>query len=98
MLLLHGTYNIFVLCAAWFWGDPHFTTLDGTLYTFNGLGEYVLLTATTSNNGTFVVQGRTQLAENTTATQFSAFAFGRPDQNASVTEVLFSYYSTPVQL
>lgn len=25
------------------WGDPHFQTVDGVRYTFNGLGEYVLL-------------------------------------------------------
>ncbi|CAF5015570.1 unnamed protein product, partial [Rotaria sp. Silwood1] len=25
------------------WGDPHFGTLDGTSYTFNGYGEYIYL-------------------------------------------------------
>ena len=25
------------------WGDPHFTTLDGTSYMFNGYGEYIYL-------------------------------------------------------
>ena len=34
-------------------GDPHFTTLDGYLVTFNGIGEYILLT---SNE--FMFQGR----------------------------------------
>ena len=24
-------------------GDPHFTTMDGLTYTFNGRGEFVLL-------------------------------------------------------
>ena len=24
-------------------GDPHFTTIDGLTYTFNGLGEYWLV-------------------------------------------------------
>ena len=26
------------------WGDPHFKTLDGLEYTFNGYGEYTLIT------------------------------------------------------
>ena len=26
-----------------FWGDPHLLTLDGFQYTFNGLGDYVLV-------------------------------------------------------
>ena len=26
------------------YGDPHFITLDGLKYTFNGIGEYVLVT------------------------------------------------------
>ena len=26
-------------------GDPHFTTMDGLTYTFNGRGEFILLKA-----------------------------------------------------
>ena len=37
----------------WGWGDPHFVTLDGANYTFNGLGEYVMIDA---QNGTFQLQ------------------------------------------
>ncbi|XP_019636956.1 PREDICTED: sushi domain-containing protein 2-like [Branchiostoma belcheri] len=40
---------------AWFWGDPHFVTLNGVPYTFNGAGEFVLLTV---NNGEFLAQAR----------------------------------------
>lgn len=37
-------------------GDPHFVTLDGFRYTFNGHGEFVLLQ--TTDGSEFVVQGR----------------------------------------
>ncbi|XP_019614681.1 PREDICTED: sushi domain-containing protein 2-like [Branchiostoma belcheri] len=40
---------------AWTFGDPHFITLDGVSYTFNGAGEFLLLDV---NNGQFRVQGR----------------------------------------
>ena len=32
------------LLPAWMVGDPHICTLDGFRYTFNGLGEFTLLT------------------------------------------------------
>ena len=66
-------------CAAWFWGDPHFQTLDGLTYTFNGLGEYTLARADITGMGEFRAQGRTVLVTNSTATQFTAFAFGIQD-------------------
>ena len=62
---------------AWFWGDPHFTTLDDFTYTFNGLGEYVLLRAMGEINVEF--QGRTALATSSDATVFSAFAIQHED-------------------
>ncbi len=64
--------------TVWFWGDPHIRTLDGFRYTFNGLGEYTLLSVNTTNV-TFAAQGRTDLVANSSATQFTAFAFGHPD-------------------
>ena len=71
--------SAYVFITAWGWGDPHITTLDDKVYTFNGLGEYTLLQLTAaSGNGTFTLQGRTELVINSTATQFSAFAFGSP--------------------
>jgi hypothetical protein len=44
----------------WLWGDPHFVTLDGRKYTFNGLGEYIM---TDINNGLFQLQARTKLVK-----------------------------------
>lgn len=58
-------------------GDPHLTTFDGNQYTFNGLGEYLLIDAPhTATNSTIVLQGRTALVPNSTATVFSALAMG----------------------
>lgn len=31
------------LFTAWFFGDPHISTLDALQYSFNGLGDYVLI-------------------------------------------------------
>ena len=68
--------------VAWGWGDPHITTIDGRRYTFNGLGEYVLLR---TNSGDLEFQGRTKLAgDDTNATIFSAFALRN---NGTVIEV-----------
>ena len=38
-------------------GDPHFATLDGLEYVFNGLGEYWMI-----KSGMFWLQARTALA------------------------------------
>uniref|UniRef100_A0A336M8F3 CSON013620 protein n=2 Tax=Culicoides sonorensis TaxID=179676 RepID=A0A336M8F3_CULSO len=38
-------------------GDPHFITLDGLEYSFNGIGEFVLLKSTDSRDK-FEIQGR----------------------------------------
>ncbi|XP_052243009.1 mucin-like protein isoform X1 [Dreissena polymorpha] len=61
-----------------FWGDPHIRTLDATNYTFNGLGEYVLLSID-APNVTFSLQARTERAMKkdgnlSEATIFTAFA------------------------
>eukprot|EP00057_Strongylocentrotus_purpuratus_P007665 XP_011662139.1 PREDICTED: mucin-like protein [Strongylocentrotus purpuratus] len=63
--------------SAWFWGDPHINTLDGRMYSFNGLGEYTMLEY--NNNDTFVLQARTGKAFNNsepveTGTVFTGFA------------------------
>ena len=43
-------------------GDPHVTTLDERDYTFNGLGEYTLIT---TDDQSIVIQGRTELTPGT---------------------------------
>ncbi|XP_053395370.1 mucin-like protein [Mercenaria mercenaria] len=58
------------------WGDPHFQTLDGNNYTFNGFGEYTLLETEESD---FMLQARTRRAIKEDGTQsyatiFTAFA------------------------
>ncbi|KAL3837657.1 hypothetical protein ACJMK2_023003, partial [Sinanodonta woodiana] len=61
-----------------FWGDPHIETLDKKKFTFNGWGEYTLVSLETTN-ASFYLQARTSRAEKangnlTDATIFSAFA------------------------
>ena len=70
-------YMCIFVTVAWGWGDPHITTIDGRRYTFNGLGEYVLLR---TNNSNFEFQGRTEEAPNSAATVFSAFALRDNDE------------------
>ena len=54
---LHNYWNIpSVFISGLLWGDPHFTTLDNTTFTFNGLGEYTMVTI---DDGAFELQART---------------------------------------
>lgn len=54
-------------------GDPHITTLDGANYTFNGLGDFLLVRAW-DRNSSFLLQGRTAQTSSAQATNFIAFA------------------------
>nr|ADF57181.1 mucin 4 transcript variant 4 [Sus scrofa] len=58
---------------AWMFGDPHITTLDGANYTFNGLGDFLLVRAQ-DRNSSFQLQGRTAQTLSARATNFIAFA------------------------
>ncbi|KAL3832136.1 hypothetical protein ACJMK2_023807 [Sinanodonta woodiana] len=67
-------YNTFPFIFAIFWGDPHIETLDKKKFTFNGWGEYTLVSL-----DNFQLQSRTSRAERangglSNATIFSAFA------------------------
>lgn len=58
---------------AWMFGDPHITTLDDVTYTFNGLGDFLLVRAR-DGNSSFLLQGRTAQTGSAQATNFIAFA------------------------
>ena len=85
MTILCVDFFVFLSSLAWFWGDPHINTLDGGTYTFNGLGEYVLLR---TNDTEFEIQARTKLATpNTTATVFSAIAVTSDKDRTEIIQV-----------
>ncbi|KAK3579903.1 hypothetical protein CHS0354_031421 [Potamilus streckersoni] len=80
-------YSTFPYEFALSWGDPHIDTLDSKTYTFNGWGEFTLISLQMENTS-FVLQGRTDKARNkngtlTDATVFTAFA-ARDNNNASI--------------
>ncbi|CAO2631586.1 Muc4 [Lemmus lemmus] len=58
---------------AWTYGDPHITTLDNVTYTFNGLGDFLLVQAQDANSS-FLLEGRTAQTGSAKATNFIAFA------------------------
>ena len=51
-------------------GDPHFTTLDGLQYTFNGAGEF---TISSSIRHSFIFQARMERYRNTSSSVYTAF-------------------------
>ncbi|XP_010210368.1 PREDICTED: mucin-4 [Tinamus guttatus] len=66
-------------------GDPHITTLDGLTYTFNGLGDFVLLMASDAQTS-FILQGRTAQTGTAQATNFVAFAAQYISTNTTLVE------------
>ncbi|XP_035660312.1 protein mesh-like [Branchiostoma floridae] len=77
-----GTGYVFPRPATTF-GDPHFITLDGASYTFNGHGEFVLLNA---NEGEFRAQVRMeQLVNDGSAVNATVFTALAMRQNPSET-------------
>ncbi|CAF4002374.1 unnamed protein product, partial [Rotaria sp. Silwood1] len=54
------------------WGDPHFTTLDGTSYTFNGYGEYIYLVIPSKASIAFDINSPLQFESQIRSTTLSA--------------------------
>ena len=75
---------IYFILSGWFWGDPHIRTLDGGNYTFNGLGEYVMLDA---QSGTFQLQARTGMARGNSTTGTVFVAGAAKEENTTTVEV-----------
>ena len=59
-------------CTACVYGDPHIVTLDGFKYTFNGLGEFVLIE---TSGDRFSLQGRMVQAVDDEGVPISATVF-----------------------
>ncbi|XP_040859514.1 sushi domain-containing protein 2 [Ochotona curzoniae] len=68
-------------------GDPHFVTFDGTSFTFNGRGEYVLMEASTTK---LRVQARAQpgtMSDGTMARATGLTSVAVQEQDSDVVEV-----------
>ncbi|XP_028416182.1 uncharacterized protein LOC114539806 [Dendronephthya gigantea] len=72
---------------AYMFGDPHFVTLDGKNYTFNGCGWYTYFTGAIpgTSGSSLVVQVRTTRVEDINATVFTGVAI--KEGNSEVVQV-----------
>ena len=67
------------------WGDPHFRSVDNKTFTFNGIGDYILLRSPSNN---FTVQARfTRYDETTQATVMTALAVKQGTSQIVVVEI-----------
>ncbi|XP_033114121.1 uncharacterized protein LOC117114557 [Anneissia japonica] len=75
----------------WMFGDPHLRTLDAFEYTFNGRGEFILVTV---DDGAFILQGKMETPnagnDSVQATVFTAFA-----AQEDATQYRVVYYAPP---
>jgi hypothetical protein len=62
-------------------GDPHFASVDNNNFTFNGIGEYLLLD---SSSNDLTIQSRLVQFENTSASVMSAIAIEQGDVQLQV--------------
>ncbi|CAF3662780.1 unnamed protein product [Adineta steineri] len=75
-------------------GDPHFTTLDGVDYTFNGYGEYVLLrTHTLPISKSLEVQIRTKSVQSDSEDNQATSIVGFVIKNGNYSKVQFELYN-----
>ncbi|XP_073334085.1 sushi domain-containing protein 2-like [Pagrus major] len=73
--------------SAMVFGDPHFVTFDGVSYSFNGKGEYTLVTSKQPHN--LIIQGRTEPVNGTIkATKLTSVAM--KEENSDIIEVRLS--------
>ncbi|MGH0119291.1 UNVERIFIED_CONTAM: hypothetical protein FKN15_026971 [Acipenser sinensis] len=68
-------------------GDPHIASFDDLHYTFNGLGDFILVNAQDSDSS-FTLQARTVITPNSKATNFNDFA-AQYKENGTTNTVLW---------
>lgn len=78
---------------AWTYGDPHITTLDNATYTFNGLGDFLLVQAQDTNSS-FMLEGRTAQTGSARATNFIAFA-AQYNTNSLASSITVQWFLEP---
>jgi len=69
------------------WGDPHFYSVDGLAFTFNGIGEYVM---TRTRNRSYELQARTAQYVDSSGVAYNAsgfVAFAARKQGSSTVQV-----------
>ncbi|KAK2160224.1 hypothetical protein NP493_1661g00003 [Ridgeia piscesae] len=78
-------------------GDPHISTTDGFTYTFNGHGEYILL-----SSPQFQLQGRTGVVQNNgvdqPATAFTSFVAKQLDPASDIVEYRLDSAKTGIEV
>ncbi|CAF4072148.1 unnamed protein product [Rotaria sordida] len=75
-------------------GDPHFTTLDGIDYTFNGYGEYVLLrTHNLPTSASLEIQIRTKPVQSDSENDEATVIVGFVIKNGNYSKIQFELFN-----